>query len=286
MFCRGAMLLLALSLFACASVQKSEFTAVDLPAELSESSGLLCVGDEFVSFNDSGGLPVLYRFNAAGQIQQQLELSVKNIDWEAITSDGQFLYLADTGNNAGKRASVLIHKIPLDWRMLKQPYQPVTLAISLPQQGTLKAYQHDLDFEALVYQQGTLWLLSKSWASQKAALYQLDPSLKHQTLALALPLQSPDFLITDASFNSSTEQWWLVGYTHPYKAIWAYITHSGFEAQIARYDKNFQLLEVQPLPTQGQVEGLCIDQWQQIWISEEAGKQKPARLIKTGLSSR
>lgn len=283
---RAVVLLLALSLFACASAPKPEFTAVDLPAELSESSGLLCVGDEFVSFNDSGGLPVLYRFNAAGKIQQQLELSVKNIDWEAITSDSQFLYLADTGNNAGKRTSVLIHKIPLDWRMLKQPYQPVTLEISLPQQAALKAYQHDLDFEALVYQQGALWLISKSWASQHPLRYRLDPSLTHQTLALALPLQSPDFLVTDASFNSSTDQWWLVGYTNPYKAIWAYITNSGFQAQIARYDAQFQLLEVQTLPTQGQVEGLCIDQWQQIWISEEAGKQKPARLMKTGLSSR
>lgn len=283
---RALVLLLSLSLFACTSVPKPEFTAVDLPAELSESSGLLCVGDEFVSFNDSGGLPVLYRFNAAGQIQQQLELSVKNIDWEAITSDGQFLYLADTGNNAGKRTSVLIHKIPLDWRLLKQPYQPVTLEISLPDQGKLKAYQHDLDFEALVYQHGALWLISKSWASQKPALYRLDPSLKFQALGKALPLQSADFLVTDASFSNSTEHWWLVGYTDPRKAIWAYLTNSGFEAQIARYDVQLQLLEVQTLPTQGQVEGLCIDLQQQIWISEEAGKHKPARLIKTGLSSR
>jgi sugar lactone lactonase YvrE len=277
---------LALCLFACASVPQPEFAAVDLPAELSESSGLLCVGDEFISFNDSGGLPLLYRINAAGQIQQQLELSVKNTDWEAITSDGQFLYLADTGNNAGKRTSVLIHKIPLDWRLLKQPYQPVTLEISLPLQGALKAYQHDLDFEALVYQQGTLWLISKSWTSQKPARYRLDPSLKFQALGKALSVQSPDFLVTDASFNSSTEHWWLVGYTDPRKAIWAYLTNSGFQAQLARYDREFQLLEVHALSTPGQVEGLCIDQHQQIWISEEAGKQKPARLIKTGLSSR
>ncbi|EGM78443.1 hypothetical protein Rhein_1428 [Rheinheimera sp. A13L] len=276
----------ALCLLACTSVPKPAWTAVDLPAELSESSGLLCIGDEFISFNDSGGLPLLYRINADGRIQQQLELSVKNIDWEAITSDGQFLYLADAGNNAGKRSSLLIYKVPLDWRLLSQPYQPVTLEISLPRQGELKAYQHDLDFEALVYQQGALWLISKSWASQKPALYRLDPSLKFQALGKALPLQSPDFLVTDASFNNSTEHWWLVGYTDPRKAIWAYLTNSGFQAQIARYDKEFQLLEVQTLPTPGQVEGLCIDQHQQIWISEEAGKQKPARLIKTGLSSR
>ncbi|RVT45870.1 hypothetical protein EMM73_11695 [Rheinheimera sediminis] len=290
MLVRQALVLLsALSLVACSSVpapvSTAVFKAVELPAELSESSGLLCIGNEFISFNDSGGLPELYRINAEGKILQRLKLMTKNIDWEAITTDGQFLYLADIGNNAGQRSSLYIHKIPLDWRFLKQPYQPVTLEISLPQQSGLKAHQHDFDFEALVYQQGALYLFSKSWASEKTVLYRLDPHSQQQALGVALPLQSPDFLVTDATFDSFTEQWWLVGYTHPFKAIWAYLIGSGFQAQIARYDARLQLQQVQPLPTQGQVEGLCIDEMRQIWISEEASQQKPARLIKTGLST-
>lgn len=258
---------------------------IPLTAELSESSGLVCVHDQWISFNDSGGLPVLYRIDPIGKVQHQLQLTVKNIDWEAITSDGRFLYLADTGNNAGKRTTLMIHKIPLDWRLLKQPYQPQTLEITLPQHAELKVYQHDLDFEALVFQQGALWLISKSWASQQPKMYRLDPSLKQQNLGQAFPVQSPGFLVTDASFDASTGQWWLVGYTDPRKAIWAYLSNSGFQAQIARYDKNLLLLDTKDLPTTGQVEGVCIDQNKQIWISEEGGKQKPAQLIKTGFSS-
>lgn len=279
------MLTLACSLFACTSVPQPEFSAVVLPGTLSESSALLCVGDEFVSFNDSGGAAVLYRFNAAGQIQHQLELSVKNIDWEAASSDGQFLYLADSGNNAGKRSTVLIYKIPLDWSLLKQPYRPEQLEILLPPDKKRQPYQHDLDFEALVYQQGALWLISKSWASQQPQLYQLDPTLKQQKLGQALSLQSPGFLVTDASFDANSGHWWLVGYTDPRQAIWAYLSHSGFQVQIARYDQKLRLLQRKTLPTTGQVEGLCIDQNNQIWTSEEGSSQKPALLLKTGVRS-
>lgn len=279
------LLLLMFGLVACTSIPPAEFTAVELPEQLSETSGLLCVADELISFNDSGGAAVLYRLNRVGQLRSQLQLSVRNIDWEATSLDDEFLYLADSGNNSGQRRTVLIHKIPLDWSELTQPYQPETLEISLPQQHKPKSYQHDLDFEALVYQQGALWLLSKSWQSQQPRLYRLDPKLKQQQLGQGLPLQSPGFLITDASIDSRSGHLWLVGYTDPRQAIWAYLSNSGFQAQIARYDQNLRLLESKSLPTRGQVEGLCIDRKQQIWLSEEGSAKRPARLLNTGLHS-
>ena len=76
-----------------------------------------------------------------------------------------------------------------------------------------------------------------------------------------------------------------MGYTDPRKAIWAYLSNAGYQPKIARYDKNMLLLETRALPTAGQVEGVCIDQDKQIWISEEGSKQQPAQLIKTGFSS-
>jgi hypothetical protein len=228
---------------------------------------------------------VLYRFDRQGQFRKQLELKVKNTDWEALSSDGTFLYLADTGNNAGQRASLQIHKIPLDWRRLAQPYQPETIEISLPQQTDLQAYQHDLDFEAMVYQQGFLWLISKSWASGQPKVYRLDPKVPQQQLGQGIPLPSPGFLVTDASTDAETGDWWLVGYTNPYQAIWAYLTGAGFHPQIARYDQQGQLLQLQDLPGNGQVEGLCIDQQRQLWITEEGSSGQKAKLTNTGLSS-
>jgi hypothetical protein len=278
-------ILLMLALHGCAMQSTAESNRLALPAELAESSGLVCDGEQFVSFNDSGGEAVLYRFDAAGHIQQQLQLAVNNIDWEAIASDGHFLYLADTGNNAGKRSNLLIHKVPLDWSSLPQPYVPVTLQINLPGGAELKNHQHDLDFEALVYFKQSLWLFSKSWASGKPKVYRLNPASPQQQLGQAMELPSPGFLVTDASVAPGSSGWWLVGYSNPFTAVWAYLTGAGFEAKLARYDADFQLLAVTTLATQGQVEGLCIDQQQQIWISEEAGKQSPALLMKTGISS-
>ena len=259
-------------------------SVVALSSQLLETSGLLCVEQDFISFNDSGGKPVLYRFDRNGQIHHQLQLSVRNNDWEAISSDGEFLYLADTGNNAGQRSLLFIYKVPLNWSGLKQPYTPERLDIILPVDEKSLPYQHDLDFEALVYQQDRLWLISKSWNSQIPARYKLDPKLKQQKLGKAMPFAGPGFLVTDAVFDQSQQEWWLVGYPDPHKAIWAYLSHAGFQPQLARYDKNLLLLETKALVTTGQVEGLCINQDKQLWISEEGSKQSPARLIKTGFS--
>ncbi len=267
------------------TVPAANQSAVVLPSQLKESSGLFCLEQDFISFNDSGGQSLLYRFDRNGQINHQLQLSVNNSDWEAISSDGEFLYLADTGNNAGQKQLLFIYKVPLKWSGLKQPYQPERLEIQLPAGGRLAPYQHDFDFEALVYHQDSLWLLSKSWDSQIPARYKLDPKIKQQKLGKAMPFASPDFLVTDAVFDQSQQQWWLVGYPDPRKAIWAYLSNAGFQPQLARYDKNLLLLETKALSTRGQVEGVCIDQDKQIWISEEGSKQSPARLINTGFTS-
>ncbi|WP_127024136.1 hypothetical protein [Rheinheimera mangrovi] len=260
-------------------------SVVALPSQLKETSGLLCLEQDFISFNDSGNEPLLYRFDHNGQINHQLQLSFRNRDWEAISSDGEFLYLADTGNNAKYKQTLFIYKVPLNWSGLKQPYTPERLEITLPVDKKYQPYQHDIDFEALVYQQDSLWLISKSWDSQIPKRYKLDPKLKQQKLGKALPFANPGFLVTDAVFDQNKQEWWLVGYPDPRKAIWAYLSNAGFQPQIARYDENLLLLETKALATTGQVEGLCIDQDKQIWISEEGNKHSPALLIKTGFSS-
>lgn len=260
-------------------------SVVALPSQLLETSGLLCLEQDFISFNDSGGKPILYRFDRNGDLKQQLQLSFRNSDWEAISSDGEFLYLADTGNNAGYKQALFIYKVPRNWSGLKQPYTPERLEIILPPDEKRQPYQHDLDFEALVYHQNALWLISKSWHSQVPTGYKLDPKLKQQQLGKALLFANPGFLVTDAVFEQDKQEWWLVGYPDPRKAIWAYLSNAGFQPQIARYDKDLLLLDTKALPSTGQVEGLCIDQEKQIWISEEGSKQSPALLIKTGFSS-
>ena len=267
------------------TVQPAALSVIELPKALVESSGLVCVDQQFISFNDSGGPPILYRFDRKGQIVKQLKLSVRNEDWEAISSDGEFLYLADIGNNAGQRRSLAIYKVPLNWSGLKQPYTPEQIKIQLPVSDKVLPYQHDIDFEALVYQQQSLWLISKSWASQIPARYKLDPKSSLQKLGAAETFTSPGFLVTDAVFDKDLQQWWMVGYSDPHKAIWAYLSSAGLQPRIARYDQHMKLLETQALPTSGQVEGVCIDQDKQIWISEEGNKHSPARLIKTALSS-
>ena len=87
-------------------------TVVDeilLPREINETSGLEFFGNNFITHNDSGGLPVLYEFDKKGDLLNKFEIidCGKNDDWEDITSDGEFTFVSNTGNNFGKRKNLI-----------------------------------------------------------------------------------------------------------------------------------------------------------------------------------
>jgi len=82
----------------------------------SEVSGI-AIGSEGVvwAHNDSGSVPRLWALDVSGAVLQTVAISARNIDWEDISiapgPDGvTYLYLADIGDNLGRRASVMIHR--------------------------------------------------------------------------------------------------------------------------------------------------------------------------------
>lgn len=69
---------------------------ITLPKALSETSGLSCADDnQILSINDSGNAPVVYSVSYDGTIAEELALSIRNNDWEAITADDEYLFVAD-----------------------------------------------------------------------------------------------------------------------------------------------------------------------------------------------
>ena len=88
--------------------------------EITESSGIAvskCQAGIFWTHNDSGDGAFLYAVNAAGDKLGTWKVkAAKNVDWEDIaayqTANGEcFLYIADTGNNAGKRDDLTIYTV-------------------------------------------------------------------------------------------------------------------------------------------------------------------------------
>ena len=86
----------------------------DLPAELSESSGIILYDSLLWSFNDNGGEAEIFGVHlTTGMISKTIEISNgKNKDWEDIAQNQDYIFIGDFGNNDGSRKDLRIYMIP------------------------------------------------------------------------------------------------------------------------------------------------------------------------------
>lgn len=135
----------------------------DLPAVLNESSGLVVRdGNRFWSINDSGGEPVVYGFDAQGQLTDSVRLpGITNIDWETLTFDrtNQRLFVGDVGNNSQARQDLAIYFMDWNGDTLAGPVH--TLRFAYPDQQQFPATDN-FDCEGMVYAGDSLYLFSKN----------------------------------------------------------------------------------------------------------------------------
>ena len=95
---------------------------ISLSKLIDETSGLEIIGNQFITHNDSGGEPKLYYLNKKGKIVSERKITgVKNNDWEDITQDDEFIYVADMGNNYDTRKNLSVIKIPKDKNLVIDP---------------------------------------------------------------------------------------------------------------------------------------------------------------------
>ncbi len=93
-----------------------------LPARVAESSGIAVSRAHrgvLWTHNDAGNQPYVYATDLAGTDRGTVRIGgVRAVDWEEIVlgpcpaGRGTCLYIADTGDNDGKRKSVVIYSIP------------------------------------------------------------------------------------------------------------------------------------------------------------------------------
>ncbi len=101
--------------FLCSSHSQNLTNDISLSKKIDETSGLEIVDGQFITHNDSGGDPKLYYLDKNGKIVKERKLEgVKNHDWEDLTKDDKFIYVADMGNNYDTRKNLSIIKIPID----------------------------------------------------------------------------------------------------------------------------------------------------------------------------
>ncbi len=188
-----------------------------LPAVVLETSGLAQIEGRLWTLNDSGGDAAIYQLSSDGRrIAKTLYLAgARNIDWESLAADDDYLYIADCGNNRGRREMLQLYRVALN--ALSAPDgSRVEYDVSRFRYGhrleVSTSDSHNFDCEAITVVKDELWLFSKNRGDGHSELYRLDRQAKEQAV---FPFRSypVNGLITAADYDPVSRRLALLGYS-------------------------------------------------------------------------
>ena len=154
----------------------------DLPAELSESSGIILYDSLLWSFNDNGGEAEIFGVHlTTGMISKTIEISNgKNKDWEDIAQNQDYIFIGDFGNNDGSRKDLRIYMIPKKSITNQKHQQTDALMIDFSYEDqedfTRAMFANQYDCEAMIATDDSLYLFTKDWLNLQTSIYSLPSS--------------------------------------------------------------------------------------------------------------
>ena len=265
--------ILSLIIFSCSSGQEKEgyenaviLETIVLPKVINETSGLEIINEVFITHNDSGGEPSLYFFNLNGEIINSIKLEeesfweIYNNDWEDITADKDYIFIADTGNNFGNRDNLNIIKVRTSDFSVESK-----IDISYEDQQTfLPRPKHKYDAEALFLIEDKIAILSKDRDNLFTDLYLIDKeSISKQVLVSEITF-NVNSLISGGDYNKDISLLALVGYNS--KGSQFLIVFEDFNLENLA-EKKFRKFKI-PLE-RAQIEAIKIIDNNTFWITSE-----------------
>ena len=220
---RNIYLVAGLILFGCsnkevdtAEIDTAEIVSkIVLPKIINETSGLEFYNNNFITHNDSGGEPSLYVFNEDGEIIETIELNknpdfeIENNDWEDITNDNEYLFVADTGNNFGNRDNLNIIRVS------KGPDFMVDGIIEISysdQESFFPRPKHKYDAEAIIVIEDKIALFSKDRENLNTDLYLVDKNQNGSQILTSEVSYNVNTLITGGDYDEDRNLLALVSY--------------------------------------------------------------------------
>lgn len=255
----------------------------ELPTALNEASGTLVVDGATWILLDSANPNALYQVDpSTGEVLRTLTLiNATNTDWEDLTTDGEWVYVGDIGNNAGSRTDLRVYRFPLS-DLLDADVEEVgveTIGFTYADQAdfTPNVDGTNWDCEAMVAMDDSLFLFTKNWVDQRTHLYVL-PAEPGVHLAQRRDTLDSQGLITGAALDLTTSSIALIGHgpdEHPF--VWqlsGYSGHKLFSGTALRRDLQLSIT---------QTEGIAWVTTDTVYIANELNIAGPARLWKLHL---
>ncbi|MFD2513641.1 hypothetical protein ACFSRY_07165 [Pontibacter locisalis] len=240
---------------------KSFERIASLPGEISESSGVVALygQNQFLTHNDAGNKPYLYKLNSRGNIQETIKLKLPNVDWEDLAMDNEGnIYIADTGNNNNGRKELAVYKINLN-----SPSKVEAIRFTYEDQ---KKYpppkkERNFDSEAAFWADGNIYLISKDRGrGELAKVYRL-PDKAGQYKAQLIGSHRIKAQITGAAISPDAETVVLLSEEKLH-------IFSDFSSPDKFYEGSYKEVE---LDDAGQTEGVAFEDDASLIITSEGG---------------
>ncbi len=275
-------LLAGLTLFGCSNkeIDSAEIDTVEiiskivLPKIINETSGLEFYNNNFITHNDSGGEPSLYVFNEEGEIVETIGLNknpdfeIENNDWEDITNDNKYFFVADTGNNFGNRDNLNIIRVSIGANLMVDGIIKISYS---DQDSFFPRPKHKYDAEAIIIIDDKIALFSKDRENLNTDLYLVDKDQNGQQILMSKFNYTVGSLITGGDYNKENSLLALVSYNS--KGEQYLILFENFELNNLE-NNNFTKYKI-PIE-RAQIEAIKIIDQKTFWItSEDEGVGSP-----------
>lgn len=186
-----------------------------LPTVLDEQSGMAWWQGLIWVINDSNNAPNLYAYDMTGALQRTVTIAnAKNIDWESLAEDDEYLYIGDFGNNRGNRKDLKVIRVQKSLiahgeTTVDADFIHFSWADQVDYSGEQEL--HDYDCEAFFAYEGQLYLFSKDRVDYKTRMYIMPNKPSNYELNPVVTIDT-QFSVTGADISSDGKTIVLVGY--------------------------------------------------------------------------
>ena len=230
-----------------------------LSDSLRETSGLTFFKDQLYTINDGGNPNIIYEIDKnSGKILKKIQTNFPNKDWEAITNDGENLYIGDFGNNAGNRRDLTIYSIDN-----QQEINVIKFSYQNQKDFSVNYLNHDFDAEAMVFINNKIHLFTKEWSAKKVSHYIINPKSSENQSVTKLENFNTGFVVTDAAYYEN--KLYVIGYTKKAKTYLMIFEQNDEGLFFSNPTKKYRLGSAL---TVGQIEGIAVNT-DGIYISNE-----------------
>ncbi|MDC9722230.1 MAG: hypothetical protein PSN34_05590 [Urechidicola sp.] len=240
-----------------------------LPKQVNETSGLLLLNGKIVTFNDSGNTAQLFELDTiTGEISRTIDINnAKNVDWEDITQDDSYIYIADIGNNYGSRKNLMIYKISKDDFLNTDKVDAEIIELSYDNQTKFNSRKrNNFDAESLIALKDILVIFTKNRGNQHTSIYTLSKEIGPQTASYSHSYDV-EGLMTGATLNKENNRIVMCGYADGLSPFLVILDNLNTDS--------FIRIDLAPLVgLANQIEGITYIKNEHYYLSREQVKKK------------